>query len=70
MREIKFRAWDKTSKVMINEYVRIDDYGEVQPPKLYKCEYCGYETDKEEVWCWKCEKGQMLYQEQENEHFK
>ncbi len=42
---------------MINEYVSIDDYGEVQPAKLYKCEYCGYETDKkEEVWCWKCEK--------------
>lgn len=39
MREIKFRAWDKTTCVMINEYAHVGMYGELYPSRFPSSAY-------------------------------
>lgn len=39
MREIKFRAWDKTTRAMINEYAKVGPYGELYPAHFHSSAY-------------------------------
>lgn len=38
-REIKFRAWDKTSKAMINDYAKVGMYGELTTETFHDSAY-------------------------------
>ena len=39
MREISFRAWDKNSKVMINDYAKTGQFGELYPASFPSSAY-------------------------------
>jgi uncharacterized phage protein (TIGR01671 family) len=39
MREIKFRAWDKTTKRLIADYAHVGSYGELYPTQFHSSAY-------------------------------
>ena len=39
MREIKFRAWDKTTKSLIKDYARIGSFGELYTTQFHRSAY-------------------------------